>query len=75
MDRDNKRREYAEVPSLRCYVILEQVSIAATFYQRQPGGGWTETTVTGGSLILPGLDIELPLAGLYRRSTFTPAAP
>jgi len=37
-DRVIKLSEYAAVPSLRSYVLLEQTAMAATLYQREPGG-------------------------------------
>jgi Uma2 family endonuclease len=72
-DRVIKLGEYTAVPSLRCYVLLEQTAIAATLYQREPGGPWIATAHTEGALTLSGLDIALPLADLYHGLTF--AAP
>jgi Uma2 family endonuclease len=37
-DRVAKLNDYVDVPSLRCYVLLEQTAIAATLFQREPGG-------------------------------------
>ncbi|MFO1027794.1 MAG: Uma2 family endonuclease [Acetobacteraceae bacterium] len=68
-----KLREYAEVPSLRCYVLLEQTAVAATLFQRNPGGQWIATAHIEGALPLPGLDIAVPLEDLYQGLTF--AAP
>ncbi len=69
-DRVEKLSDYAAVPSLRCYVLLEQTTIAATVFRREPGGPWTATAHTDGALVLPGLDIAVPLADLYRGLTF-----
>jgi Uma2 family endonuclease len=70
-DRVIKLAEYNEVQSLRCYVLLEQTAMAATLYQRELAGGpWIATAHTGGGLVLPGLDITLPLAELYEGLTF-----
>ena len=62
--------DYAAVPSLRSYVLLEQSEIAATLFQREPEGEWIASAHTGGLLILPGVDVTLPLAELYRGLTF-----
>ena len=70
-DRGEKLTDYAAVPSLRCYVLLEQTAIAATVFARAPGGPWIATPHTDGALVLPGLDIALPLAELYQGLTFT----
>jgi hypothetical protein len=73
-DRVIKLSENAEVPSLRCYVLLEQTAMAATFYQRElsdpPSGRWIATAHTDGAFRLPSLDITLPLEDLYQGRTF-----
>lgn len=69
-DRIDKLIDYAELPSLRCYVLLEQTAIAATVLQREPGGPWVASAHTGGVLTLTGLDLAVPLADLYRGLTF-----
>jgi Uma2 family endonuclease len=70
-DRVEKLADYAELPSLRAYVLLEQTAITATLYQRQPGGAWSDSLRPGGDLTLPGLDIALPLAAAYQGLTFS----
>jgi Uma2 family endonuclease len=69
-DRVDKLLDYALLPSLRIYVLLEQTAMAATLFQREPAGVWIASAHVDGSLVLPGPDIELPLAELYRRLTF-----
>jgi Uma2 family endonuclease len=69
-DRVQKLIDYAAVPSLRSYVLLEQTAIAATLFQREPGGEWIASARTEGSLVLPGIDITMPLSELYRGLTF-----
>jgi len=69
-DRVEKLIDYAAVPALRCYVMLEHTAMAATLFRREPGGTWTASAHTDGALILPGLDITLPLADLYQGLTF-----
>ncbi len=72
-DRVEKLIDYAAVPSLRAYVLLEQTAVAATLFVREPNGPWTASAHTGGALTLPGLDIALPLAELYHGLTFSVA--
>jgi Uma2 family endonuclease len=69
-DRVAKLLDYATVPSLRSYVLLEQTAIAATRFQREPGGPWTASAHTSGMVVLPGLDVPVPLGDLYRGLTF-----
>jgi len=69
-DRMDKLIDYAAVPSLRAYVLLEQTAVAATLFQREPGAPWIASAHTDGALLLAGLDITLPLADLYRGLTF-----
>jgi Uma2 family endonuclease len=69
-DRVEKLIDYATLPSLRCYVLLEQTTIAATMFQREPGGAWIASPHIGGMLAVPGLNISLPLADLYQGLTF-----
>ncbi len=69
-DRVDKLIDYASVPSLRAYVLLEQTAMAATLFQRESGGDWIASAHTGGTLFLPGIDISLPLEDLYRGLTF-----
>ena len=69
-DRVEKLIEYAAVPSLRTYVMLEQTLIGATVLHREPGGDWTAAALTEGTIDLPGLHAGLPLADLYRGLKF-----
>jgi len=69
-DRVSKPRDYAEVPSLRAYILLEQAAIAATVYRREPGGPWIATGHTDGEITLPGLGVALPLADCYAGLAF-----
>ena len=69
-DRVEKLIDYTALPSLRCYVLLEQATVAATLFQREPGGPWIASAHTGGALALPGLEITLPLAELYQGLRF-----
>jgi Uma2 family endonuclease len=69
-DRVDKLLDYATLTSLRCYVLLEQTAVAATLFQREPGGMWMASAHTGGTLFLPGPDITLSMPDLYRGLTF-----
>jgi Uma2 family endonuclease len=69
-DRVAKLIDYAAVPSLRAYVLLEQTAMAATLFRREPDSDWIATAHTVGSLVLPGIDITVPLADLYQGLTF-----
>nr|WP_294508939.1 Uma2 family endonuclease [uncultured Rhodopila sp.] len=69
-DRVDKLLDYAALPSLRCYVLLEQTAIAATVFRRKPGGEWIASAHTGGTISLPGVDVSLSLADLYLGLTF-----
>jgi Uma2 family endonuclease len=69
-DRVDKLIDYAAVPTLRAYVLLEQTAVAATLFQREPGDVWIASAHTEGVLALPGVDLALPLADLYRGLSF-----
>lgn len=69
-DRVDKLIDYAAVPSLRSYVLLEQTKIGATLFRREAAGTWTTTAHTEGTLALPGLDISVPLAEVYQGLSF-----
>ena len=70
-DRIEKLLDYTAVPSLRAYVLLEQAAVAATLFQREPGGPWIATAHTAGEFVLPGIGISLLLAELYQGLTFS----
>ncbi|MBV8399258.1 MAG: Uma2 family endonuclease [Acetobacteraceae bacterium] len=69
-DRVIKLIDYAAVPSLAAYVLLEQNAVAATLFQRVSGNDWTASAHVTGDLLVPGLNIALPLDELYRGLTF-----
>ncbi|HYZ20953.1 MAG TPA: Uma2 family endonuclease [Rhodopila sp.] len=72
-DRVQKLQEYATVPSLRCYVLLEQKAPGALVFARHPGAPWVPRVYRSGDIPLPGLDLTLPLAELYRGLRFEEA--
>ena len=71
-DRIVKLREYAAVPSIRRYVILESTGVGLTVMERErPDESWRVTTLTNdGILRMPEIGIEIPLAELYEGMTF-----
>jgi hypothetical protein len=69
-DRVEKLIDDAQVPSLRCHVLLERTAVAATLFQHGPDASWIASARTDGPLILPGRDIVLPLVDLYQVLSF-----
>ena len=63
-DKVQKRADYARLPGLRRYVLLEQGRMAATVLVRT-GEGWAEAPASA-VLDLPELGVALPLASAYR---------
>jgi Uma2 family endonuclease len=66
-DRIEKVREYAAVPSIRRYVIVETTSAGLlVLHRRDAGEPWTATALTiDDNLALPEIDIEIPVAEFY----------
>ena len=75
-DRIEKVREYAAIPSLRRYVILEARSAGLLVLHRQHADeAWTAKALTGDeTLDLPEIGIEIPVAELYEDVDFTGTA-
>ncbi len=72
-DRILKLREYAAVPSIRRYVILESTSIGLTVMDReQADEAWRVTALTGDEVLrMPEIGIEVPVAEFYEDLEFT----
>jgi Uma2 family endonuclease len=66
-DRIVKVREYAAVPSVMRYVILETATAGATVLERSaPDQRWTASALTGGEVLpLPEVGIEVPVSEFY----------
>ena len=66
-DRIVKVREYAAVPSIRRYVILESSSVGLTVMERSsPDQVWQTTVLTNDdTLRMPEIGIEIPVAEIY----------
>jgi Uma2 family endonuclease len=71
-DRIVKVREYAAVPSILRYVIVESASIGLTVFERQTvDQKWTASTLMAEDvLVLPEIGIEIPVAELYEGVDF-----
>ena len=67
VDRIIKVREYAAVPSIRRYVILESSSVGLTVMERSaPDQVWQTTVLTNDdTLRMPDIAIEIPVAEIY----------
>ena len=64
-DRTVKNREYASTASVRRYVMLEQVEVGGTMFERV-GDDWVGHILAADSVVaMPEIGIELPLAELY----------
>ena len=72
IDRIVKVREYAAVPSILRYVIVESASVGLTVLERQSGDQkWTVTTlIADDALSLPEVGIEIPVTELYEGVDF-----
>jgi len=71
-DRVIKVREYAAVPSIRRYVIIESSMIGLTVLERTaPDQAWQATTLTNDdTLRMPDIGIEIPVSEFYEDITF-----
>ena len=72
-DRIVKVREYAAVPSIQRYVIVESSSIGLTVMERSsPDQVWQTTVLTNDDILrLPEIGIEIPIAEIYDDIEFT----
>ncbi len=65
VDRITKNREYAGIPSVRRYVMLEQEEVAATMFERN-GDDWIGRILGADAMLhMPEIGIEVPLAEFY----------
>jgi Uma2 family endonuclease len=72
IDRIIKVREYAAVPSIRRYVILESSSIGLTVMEREgPDRAWRTTVLTNDeTLLMPEIGVEIPVSEIYEGLSF-----
>jgi Uma2 family endonuclease len=73
IDRIVKVREYAAVPSIRRYVILESASVGLTVMEREaPDEPWRTSVLTNDDVLrMPEIGIEIPLSEIYEDIAFT----
>ncbi|WP_375433602.1 Uma2 family endonuclease [uncultured Hymenobacter sp.] len=71
-DRGDKFLFYKSIPSLQQYVVVESQRPLVGVYSRSTDSTWLfqEYKGLGAVLPLPALNLELPLAEIYRRITF-----
>jgi Uma2 family endonuclease len=71
-DRIVKVREYAAVPSMRRYVILESTGIGLQVLERANADEpWRATALTGDDILrMPEIDIEIPVSEFYEDVDF-----
>jgi len=69
-DRVAKLRDYAAIPSLRYYVMLEQTSRGVILCQRAEGETWITCALTQGAIALTAPDLVLPLDDIYQGLVF-----
>ena len=69
-DRVAKLRDYAAIPSLQYYIMLEQASRAAIICQPAKGGTWITSPQPQGSIALPELNLALPVDDIYQGLSF-----
>lgn len=74
-DRFIKAREYLNTPSIRRYVILEQDFIGATVLERASDQWISHAATDGDHLVMPEIDVTLPLSDLYEGLVFDAEAP
>jgi Uma2 family endonuclease len=75
IDRIVKVREYAAVPSIRRYVILESTSVGLMVLKREtPDQAWRTTVLTGDdTLLMPEIGIAIPVGEIYEDIIFPEA--
>jgi Uma2 family endonuclease len=73
IDRIIKVREYAAVPSIRRYVIVESSSVGLMVLDRQSSDEvWKTTVLTADDILrMPEIGIEIPVAEIYAGIEFT----
>jgi Uma2 family endonuclease len=72
-DLDEKLSAYLQIPSLECYIVLEQHQPVA-IVMRRTNGGFLRELFEGidAAIDLPFLDGKLSLCDIYDRVEFTP---
>ncbi|HEY0379873.1 MAG TPA: Uma2 family endonuclease [Pyrinomonadaceae bacterium] len=70
-DRGKKFQSYQQIESLQEYLLVSQDEHLVEHYLRREDGHWLYTKVSGPdeAVILPSLQCELPLGGIYNKLT------
>ena len=73
-DRGSKADHYRRIESLKTHVLVAQVTPHIEVYHRQSGATWTFCEEKGlkGALVIPAINVELPLAEIYAGVEFPP---
>jgi Uma2 family endonuclease len=73
IDEGEKKDAYLAVPSLSCYLLIEQEQPAVTLYRRTEQG-FVREVITGldATIRMSEIDAELPLAEIYDGVIFSP---
>jgi Uma2 family endonuclease len=71
-DRSGKFMRYRSIESVREYLLIDSRSIRAELYSRTDTGQWTLTEILNpaGTVILPGVGVELAMKELYEDVVF-----
>ena len=73
-DEGEKREAYQTIPSLSAYVLIDQDRVAVTVYRRTSDGFARESYADlKAAILLPEIDVALPVADVYDRVEFRPA--
>ena len=71
LDRREKMRAYAQLDSLREYLLVDSRSARAELYRTRPDGGWEQwIAAPGETLRLDSVGLDLAVADLYEDVTF-----
>jgi Uma2 family endonuclease len=73
MDHVVKVREYATVPSIRRYVMIDSTSVDMTVMERKEAGApWVTSSLTKDDILrVPEVGIEIPVVEIYEGLTFS----
>lgn len=69
-DREQKRLHYQQLNSLQDYVLVAQNERQVEVYSRQRDGDWVLSTYgIGDTVVLPSIDLQMPIAAVYEDVT------
>jgi len=69
LDRNDKLKEYTQLPSLQAYLLISQNEAHVERFMRHDADQWLYQSITGlhRAVAIPALDCTLPLKDLYNR--------